>query len=227
MFETPPRPPESIAVLLDRARGLAGWPLGRVARRFGLPVPPDLRRHKGWIGQLLETALGASAGSRAVPDFPHLGVEMKSLPVTAQGRPRESTYVCTAPLDGSLEPTWEESWVRRKLSTVLWVPVVGDAATSPGERVVGTAWLWSPSADEDAALRRDFEQISALIATGELWHLDATHGEVMQLRPKAANRDQGTWALDQDSEWVRANPRGFYLRPAFTRGLLSRALRLL
>ncbi|MCB9683320.1 MAG: DNA mismatch repair protein MutH, partial [Alphaproteobacteria bacterium] len=194
-----------------------------VAARFGLPVPDDLRRHKGWIGQLVETALGATASSRALPDFPHLGIELKTLPVDATGRPRESTYVCTLPLDGSLERDWDSSWVRHKLSAVLWVPVVGDDA--PGDRVVGTPFVWHPSAEEEALLRADWEAVADLAALGELWHLTARHGKVLQVRPKAASASSRAWVRGEEG-WVRDNPRGFYLRPTFTHGVLARHLRL-
>lgn len=219
-------PPASEDELVARAERLAGRPLAWVADRVGMEVPRDLRRAKGWIGQVLEAALGATAGNRAEPDFPHLGVELKTLPVTEEGRPRETTYVCTAPLDGSLEASWEESWVRRKLSRVLWIPVIGAGAVPPGERIVGAPLLWSPSVEEDRALRADWEELTGLVLAGELWQIEARRGRVLQLRPKAASADELVWTLDEDGEWVRENPRGFYLRTAFTRALLERSFLL-
>lgn len=219
-----PGPPPDEATLVDRARGLAGRDLAWIAGGLGVPVPADLRRHKGWVGQLLETALGATAASRAEPDFPHLGVEMKTLPVHDDGRPRQSTYVCTAPLDGRLARTWEESWVRRKLSRVLWVPVLGEGEV--GARRVGTPFLWSPDAAEDAALREDWTALTELIALGELWHLTARHGHVLQLRPKGATGADRVWTADESGDAVLETPRGFYLRPAFTGAILRRSLRV-
>jgi len=154
MPEFRPSPPHTVDELFARADKLAAHPLAHVAERFGIPVPKDLRRAKGWIGQLLETALGATAKSRPEPDFPHLGVELKTLPVTPEGAPRESTYVCTAPLDGSAGARWEDSWVCHKLSCVLWIPVVGAGSVPVGERVIGSPLLWRPSPEEDAALPR-------------------------------------------------------------------------
>ncbi len=219
-------PPTDEAELLARADALAGLPLARLAARYGLRAPPDLRRDKGWIGLLVETALGATASSRAEPDFPHLGVELKTLPVRADGRPHESTYVCTAPLDGSLAARWEDAWVRHKLARVLWVPIVGEPGTAPGERVVGAPLLWSPSPEEEATLRADWEALTESLALGELWQIDARKGEALQLRPKAARADDHTWTIDADGEWAAANPRGFYLRARFTRALLARHYRV-
>ena len=217
-----PSPPESIDILLERARRIAGREMAWLAREHGQAVPPDLRRAKGWIGQLLEAELGATGGSKAQHDFPHLSVELKTLPVTPLGKVRESTYVCTAPLDGSMRPTWDECWVRRKLSCVLWIPIVGDSQLPPGQRRVGSPLLWRPDSEEEALLRQDWEALSEMIALGELWQLDAKKGRALQSRPKAARASEMTWMLDDQAEWVQANPRGFYLRAGFTQTLVNR-----
>lgn len=222
--EPRPRPPADEAQLLARATALAGWPVRVVAERFGLPTPADLRRHKGWVGQLLEYALGASAGSRAEPDFPHLRVELKTVPVDAQAVPRESTYVCVCTMDGVvLGKGWEESWVRRKLSRVLFVPVVSLADEEVGDRIIGAPVFWEPAEEDVRRLRADWEEITERISLGDLARLDATIGEVLQLRPKAANLAETTWVLDGDAEWVETGPRGFYLRRSFTREILARS----
>lgn len=216
-------PPHSEAELLQRVDGLAGRTLGEVAGALHTPVPADLSRNKGWIGQVLEAVLGANAGSRPVPDFEALGVELKTLPVDASGRVRESTFVSTAAMDGSLAHRWEESRVFHKLSAVLWVPIVGQGA--PGERLVGSGFLWRMTADEEAVLKRDWEELAGLLHLGEHWQIDARRGEALQLRPKAAHSDDLTWTLGPEGDWVRAGPVGFYLRASFTGGLLRSRFR--
>jgi len=218
------QPPRDQAELFARADALAGRPLAWVAQQLMMGVPPDLRRAKGWIGQVLELALGASSGSQAQCDFPHLGVELKTLPVDPTGRPTQSTFVCTAPLDASGVTRWEDCWVRQKLSRVLFVPIVGNGP--PGERIIGAPVLWTPSEEEDAALRHDWEELTELCAMGELWQVDGRRGEVLQLRPKAADSDQRTWHVDADGRWVAATPRAFYMRAKFTGAVLARALAL-
>jgi DNA mismatch repair protein MutH len=217
-------PPSSEAVLLARAEALAGRSLAWLAEVHEVRVPEDLRRDKGWIGNLVEAALGATAGSRAEPDFPHLGVELKTLPVDARGRPRESTYVCTAPLDGSLSHTWEACWVRHKLARVLWVPIVGTAEVAIGDRIIGAPVLWSPTEEEERVLRADWESLTEAIALGETWQLEGRKGTALQLRPKAAHAREMTWVVDDEGEWAQVNPRGFYLRPSFTHAVLARYL---
>jgi DNA mismatch repair protein MutH len=212
-------PPHTETELLERARALAGRTLGELARLQPMAVPADLRRHKGWVGQLVEGRLGADGGSQAAPDFVHLGVELKTLPVDARGLPCESTYVCTVPLDNVGE-SWEDSWLRKKLARVLWLPVQADKAVPLAERRVGSAILWSPSAAEEALLRRDWEELTERILLGELEQISARLGEVLQMRPKAASSRSLRDATGQHGERIRTNPRGYYLRPAFTAAIL-------
>ena len=75
-------PPKNEDELLQRARNIAGLTLADLAERFNLAVPTDTRHAKGWIGQLIELTLGATAASLAEPDFQQIGIELKTLPLT-------------------------------------------------------------------------------------------------------------------------------------------------
>jgi DNA mismatch repair protein MutH len=202
--------------LLQRARRLAGRPLSFLAEQQGLEVPPDQRRAKGWVGQLLERSLGATGASRAVPDFEALGVEMKTLPVDTRGMPRETTFVATLDPGDSDAMRWETSSIRKKLARVLWIPVEAEPEIVLRDRRVGTALLWSPSAEQEAALRADFEEIVDLIAEGFGETVTAERGRYLQLRPKGANSQSLRWTIDTDGAPVRTPPRAFYLRTSFT-----------
>lgn len=216
----PPRP-ASQAELLQRAEQLAGSSLDELAAQAGLRLPQDLRRAKGWVGQLLEWHLGASAGSKPEQDFPELGIELKTLPIDRQGRPLESTFVCVAPLTGITGLDWVHSNVRNKLGCVLWVPVLAERTLPLAERRLGTPFLWIPSAQEEQLLRQDWEELMELIAGGQIEHISAHHGQVLQLRPKAANGRILTTAIGAEGQLIQTRPRGFYLRPRFTAALLA------
>lgn len=218
----PNPPPRSEDELLARAVGMAGAPLAALAAGQRRPVPSDSRRAKGWAGQLIETYLGATAGSRSEPDFQLIGVELKTIPVSREGEPRESTYVCTVPLTGASSRHWRGSNVYAKLARVLWVPVVSDADTAPGDRVLGWPLLWSPSAQEEAALAADWHELMDMVCLGELEHISAHHGACLQIRPKAADSRARRWGIGESGEHVRTLPRGFYLRPSFTRAILEK-----
>jgi DNA mismatch repair protein MutH len=215
-------PPASDAVLLGRARELAGVSLGEIAGQFGLLVPESQLRAKGWVGMLVEKALGASAGSRAEPDFPALGIELKTLPIDASGQPRESTFVCTVELNRIPEIEWDESRVKKKLDHVLWFPVEAERAIPMHERRLGEPLLWAPAPEEEAALRFDWEELAGRIACFGTESVTAHLGQFLQVRPKAAHSRVKTRVVDGTGEPYSANPRGFYLRTAFTQALLAK-----
>jgi DNA mismatch repair protein MutH len=218
----PISPPATEAELLVRARAVSGSTLGDIAAGLGVETPLDQRRAKGFTGLLLERALGATASSRAQPDFEPLGIELKTLPVDLRGRPRESTFVCTIPLTEIGEVEWEQSRVRRKLSRVLWMPIEADPNLTLAARRIGTPLLWSPDPDDERDLRFDWEELAGLIGRGQLESITGHMGRFLQIRPKAASSRARRRGVDRDGAFYSALPRGFYLRPAFTGRILER-----
>lgn len=214
--------PQSEQELLQRALMMAGLTLGELAAQIGVNCPENLQRDKGWVGQLFEVFLGATAGSKPTQDFEELGVELKSIPVGHDGRPLETTFVSVAPLTGIRGLRWENSHVRNKLSRVLWIPVEGEREIPVCDRHVGMPMLWSPSPEEEAQLRNDWEELLDLVSLGKIESITARHGEYLQMRPKAANGRVLTDAFGENGQPIRTLPRGFYLRKSFTEQLLRR-----
>ncbi|OOF63056.1 DNA mismatch repair endonuclease MutH [Rodentibacter pneumotropicus] len=212
--------PQTLTQLLERAQAIAGLSFGELADDLGIPAPPDLKRDKGWVGMLLETALGASAGSKAEQDFAHLGVELKTLPINEQGFPLETTFVSLAPLVQNSGVQWENSHVRHKLSCVLWIPVEGSRHIALRDRHIGSPILWQPSPKQERQLKQDWEELMEYITLGRLNEITARIGEVMQLRPKGANSKAITKGIGKNGEVVETLPLGFYLRKEFTAGIL-------
>lgn len=219
----PVAPPRSERELWERARRLAGRTVAELARDAGIAVPADQRRAKGLVGNLVERALGATGANTDAPDFPDLGVELKTIPVARDGRPRESTFVCTIDLRSIADTDWHGSRARRKLARVLWVPVESEADVPLGQRRLGAPVLWSPARDEEDALRGDWEEIARLIGRGDVEMIDARAGQCLQVRPKARDGRSRGRAADADGAPVRTLPRGFYLRATFTARILHAA----
>ena len=213
--------PQTLEQLLSQAQSIAGLTFGELADELHIPVPPDLKRDKGWVGILLERALGATAGSKAEQDFSHLGVELKTLPINAEGYPLETTFVSLAPLVQNSGVKWENSHVRHKLSCVLWMPIEGSRHIPLRERHIGAPILWKPTADQERQLKQDWEELMDLIVLGKLEQITARIGEVMQLRPKGANSRSITKGIGRNGEVIETLPLGFYLRKAFTAGILN------
>lgn len=219
-----PAPPESESELMDRVRSIAGQSLCALGEAFGQSVPTDSRRAKGWAGQLVEQHLGGTAGSRPVPDFELIGVELKTLPVDRKGSVLESTYVTTVPLAKGADAPWEASTVQKKLHRVLWLPILAEKSMAVGDRRVGTGFLWTPDSAEEELLSADWDYLMDRVLMGEVDDISAREGEVLQIRPKAANAAARTSGLGADGQAVDVLPRGFYLRSKFTEGLLHRHL---
>jgi DNA mismatch repair protein MutH len=200
-------PPRDEAELLARALALRGT---RVQS-------PGVHR-KGKVGELVERALGATGGSTATWDFPELRVELKTIPVdAARGVPSESTFVCAVSLADADRAEWATSWVRAKLSRVLWVPV---EEQEDGARSIGEARLWSPSPEQERVLAGDFEEILGRVGFGDVEGVTAHLGRWLQLRPKAAHGRVRTLVRAAEGEMVATVPRGFYLRARFTGAIL-------
>ncbi|MDB1123057.1 DNA mismatch repair endonuclease MutH [Vibrio algarum] len=214
--------PKTEAELLQRARDIAGLSFFELAETANMIVPANLKRDKGWVGQLLEWHLGAVAGSKPQQDFLDLGIELKSIPIGHTGKPLETTFVCVAPLIGVHGLTWEKSHVRQKLSKVLWIPVEGEREIPLAARKVGSPILWSPNDEEENALQQDWEELMEMIVLGQVEKITAKHGEVMQLRPKAANSRVFTEAYGATGKSIKTTPRGFYLRTQFTNQIIKR-----
>ena len=213
--------PQTLEQLLSQAQSIAGLTFGELADELHIPVPPDLKRDKGWVGMLLERALGATAGSKAEQDFSHLGIELKTLPINAEGDPLETTFVSLAPLVQNSGVKWENSHVRHKLSCVLWMPIEGSRHIPLRERHIGAPILWKPTAEQERQLKQDWEELMDLIVLGKLDQITARIGEVMQLRPKGANSRSVTKGIGKNGEIIDTLPLGFYLRKEFTAQILK------
>lgn len=216
--------PQNETELLQRAKSIAGLTLGELAAELNILVPPDLKRDKGWVGMLIETALGAKAGSKAEQDFAHLGIELKTIPINSQGFPLETTFVSLAPLIQNSGVNWVTSHVRYKLSKVLWIPVQGERQIPLAERYIGNPILWQPTSEQERKLQQDWEELMDYIVLGKVEQINARLGQVLQLRPKGANSKALTKGIGQNGEVIQTLPLGFYLRKEFTAEILRNFL---
>jgi DNA mismatch repair protein MutH len=215
------KPPVTEQELLARSKTLAGMTVLQVAKHVNLPVPENQNRHKGWIGNLAEVYLGATASNLAEPDFQLIGVELKTIPMTGPDLPKESTYICTVNLTETSGISWQTSVVRKKLARVLWLPVEADKSIALKHRRFGNAFLWSPDAAQQRVLKNDWEEIMELICIGELDQVSSSLGTYLQVRPKAANAGSLGRSYSEEGDMSSTLPRGFYLRSSFTRTLFE------
>ncbi|PJD93891.1 MAG: DNA mismatch repair endonuclease MutH [Legionella sp.] len=202
--------------LLARCRLIEGYSLRQLASHLHLVIPEHALQRKGWAGGALEKALGANAGNQPLPDFMELGIELKTLPVNASGKPAESTFITSIPLLTIQEQTWETSQCWAKLQRVLWIPIEADPLIPYAHRRIGKAKLWTPSAAEQTTLAQDWTELTAMVSMGRLHELSASMGEYLQIRPKAADAKALCYGFDEQGQKILTLPRGFYLRSTFT-----------
>lgn len=218
--------PQTEAQLLQYCENIAGYSLSELADITNIPVPKDLRKNKGWVGQLIEWHLGATAGSKPEQDFKHLGIELKTIPIDRQGKVLETTFVCSTPILQTTHLTWENSNIRNKLSKVLWLPVQGEREVPLSERIVGNGFLWTASAKQEQLMQQDWNELMEKIALGKIEQISARDGQVIQLRPKAANGSVVTDAYGEQGQLIKVRPRGFYLKKVFTQDIINQQFHL-
>ncbi len=218
--------PQTEAELLARCQALTGLSLQNIAAECNQAIPKSLSHAKGWVGQLMELYLGADGTNQSQPDFAHLGIELKTIPLNANMQARESTYVCTAPLretrHQSLLPSrWQDSRVRHKLAKVLWVPIEADPSIPLPNRQVGSPLLWVLPPELESILQQDWEELTEMLYCGQIAEISAKQGVYLHIRPKAAHSRILNVTHDAQGEALWVNPRGFYLRSAFTNHILK------
>ncbi|HSX20186.1 MAG TPA: DNA mismatch repair endonuclease MutH [Gammaproteobacteria bacterium] len=214
-------PPKNLIELQQRCQQITGQTIGHLAETLRLPVPSNLLHAKGWMGQLIELHLGASAASKALPDFPDLGIELKTVPVDGKNKPLESTYVCTVQAN-EFALNWHESWVCQKLKHVLWVPVRSDKSLPIAKRVIQSPIFWHMDAATENTMRTDWEELMEMLQLGYGKELSAKYGTILHIRPKAANSKTLINYVDAQGQDTKIVPKGFYLRANFTREILAR-----
>ena len=215
-------PPESVAELMLRANALAKHSIGEIAAALGIPLPSKPKRAKGFVGQLMELALGASPDAFDQPDFPHLGIELKTIPIGVNAHrliPRESTFVCSVSMATAGEETWEGSRLLRRLQRVLFIPIDAANIAALPHRYVHRPYLWQPCEEELAILRTDWEDLMGALGAGYTSSISAHRGRLLQLRPKARSSRVRTIGTGEDGV-AEVLPLGFYLRARATHAIL-------
>ena len=214
--------PQTTNELLTLCENIAGLTLFELAEIANIKMANNLLTNKGWVGQLIEWHLGATAGSKPEQDFKHLGIELKTIPIDRHGKVLETTFVCSTPLMNTAQLNWENSNICNKLSQVLWVPVLGEREIPLADRIVGCGFLWQASVQETALLKNDWNELMEKIALGKIESISAKDGQVVQLRPKAANGKCLTDAFGENGELIKVRPRGFYLKKTFTQQIINK-----
>jgi DNA mismatch repair protein MutH len=217
-------PPKTEEELQERCRAIEGLSFAQLSMRLNLAIPLNPNQRKGWVGQALECALGTDASNKSIPDFQELSIELKTLPIGKSGRPTESTFITSIPLLTIHEQNWKSSQCYAKLKRVLWFTIEGDTDIPYAHRRIGQGFIWSPNEQQERILAADWDYLTLLISTGQLETINASLGDYLHIRPKAANGKSLCYGFDIQGNKIKTLPRGFYLRSSFTNELITSTL---
>ncbi|MGN1281205.1 MAG: DNA mismatch repair protein MutH [Succinivibrio sp.] len=217
--------PKTFEELIANLDSIMGKTIAELAKRAQLPLPISPTHGKGFTGELLEIILGASAQNLPIPDFPELGLELKTIPVNRSLEPLESTFLCHAPLTNIRSLTFENSALYSKILRVLFILISAEKNMDFTERKIEGYFFFTPDDNQLKQLRCDFNELYELVKTGCVNQINARLGQIIQMRPKAANGQALTECIGPDGEVIRTRPRGFYMRREFTKKLIEKYLR--
>ena len=191
-----------------------GYPVRSLSQQF-----TTNHQHKGLAGHLIERALGVTNSSLPQPDLPEWGIEIKTIPITAQGMPLEHTFInkISLPFD---ESSFEKSSTWLKMKKILWVPLIGERSCIGLEKIIGNPFLWTPDHQTAEQLREDWYEITAYLRLGEYYSITSHLGEYLHVRPKAANSSEKIHLLI-NGHLQNILPIGFYLRKTLTSMLIA------
>lgn len=219
----PVAPPQTLFQLQQYLFKIKGKTIGDISESLGIEVISDLRLNTGWIGNLIETSLGAVAGSKPTQDFPLLGIELKTVSMSSSGKVLNDVFVSSLPLETFMLQGWETCHLLYKLQHVLFLPVENQTDLAIAERKIGQGVFWQPTTEQLNIIFNDWQQIMELITYGDLNHLKANIGAALCVRVKALSKLQSKAIIDHDGYKQRVVPLSFYLRRSFVQSILDMA----
>ncbi len=193
------------ATTIAQLATLKGLTVGEVASRSGLSVD----RSKSAAASVIRRVLGLKSQGR-VGDFERFGVETKLVPLDGRGHPVEATSFPSFVHEELAFETWEDSDLLGRLNRILFVPVTREKGQAQAEAVIGKAFFWSPAEAELEGIRREWENVRALISAGLACELPkASQTKFIHVRPKARDaRDSdpapGGFDVTKKCFWLNA-----------------------
>jgi DNA mismatch repair endonuclease MutH len=199
--------------ILARARLLDGKRLGELPEaRF---TTGSASRSKAEVGHLIEAFFGIPRNSRAEADFPGANIELKVVPLrrTPDGfRAKERTFLSMIDYHAIVGETWDSASVRKKLS-ILFVFYQDKLGIPKEEFEILGVELFIPDERQLALLGADWVRVQAKVRHGRAHLLTETDGRIMTPSTKGAGGGQ---LRSQPFGEIKAKPRAFALKPAFT-----------
>lgn len=214
-------PPKDIATLTKRLNLILGRSIGELATIAKVALPESNLACKGISGQLIEIFLGANAHNLSEPDFINLQIELKTLPVNQDLVPQESTFICSADINPERFILFERSALYHKLKHVLFVLLQAPKGLAIKDRRIIGYFFYQPSKEELELIATDYNEFCELIFSSQARNINGSLGNIIQMRPKAANSNVFTPIRDNQGQTTYVSPKGYYLRARYTKQLVA------
>lgn len=177
-------------------------------------------RTKGRVGQHVESYFGLRMNSEAGPDFPHLGVELKTVPLRRHksGRTlsaKERTFITQINYDSIHRQPFDESSLDTKTRHTLYVFYEWQRDQPTTETSVLRAYLHERDAAAIDMARRAYAHVVAEVKAGRA-HL-LSEGDTLGIGP--ATKDAGGAWAPQPFGREQARRRAFAWKAAYTTAL--------
>jgi DNA mismatch repair endonuclease MutH len=201
--------------ILSRARALEGQPIGRFVALERANRVCDAT-NKGGMGALYESYFGIKTNSDQAPDFSGAAIELKSVPVLMDPRPRrikERTMLTMISYEKLAGEQWRTASIRKKLDRILFVFYGYEYGVELRGLKTLKVHLWSPSADVLPFLEDDWSVVHDKVARGLAHTISEADGRILGAATKSAD---STRRRGQPRSAIPAKPRAWALKPAFT-----------
>lgn len=200
--------------ILSKARELEGRPIGHfVASKWADRVCDA--SNKGRMGGLYESYFGIPANSDQAPDFSGAAIELKSVPILMDPRPKrvkERTILSMIDYERLLGERWASASIRKKLDKVLFVFYGYQRGSELGSLETLKVHLWSPSTDILPFLEDDWSVVHEKVTQGLAHTISEADGRILGAATKSADSSK---RRAQPRSTVPAKPRAWALKPAF------------
>lgn len=205
--------------LLKHAKSLKGKKI------HDLLAGKDFDSGKGAIGNIIEReGFGIANNNDARPDFAHLGIELKALPlkVDAKGglRVKERTKVCSINYKELIKERWDASHAKSKLIKILFVFYRYDSKSPNHSQILDFHLFHLGNADEPL-ISSDWHRTQQRVQDGKAHELSESENVVLAAsRSGAGKLSEDKWPEQPNQIYqARARQRAFSLKPSFTRAI--------
>ncbi|WP_168892811.1 MutH/Sau3AI family endonuclease [Enterobacteriaceae endosymbiont of Plateumaris pusilla] len=205
-------------ILLLRASLITGHYLINIAKWLNYNIPINLNKDKGWIGKLIELyLLGNKQKNTFNQDIPQIGIEIKTIPIDEKGNTINDTFICSFPLINKKVFIWNKSKLYKKLSKILWIPIITKSKNTPlSMRVIGKPIIWKPSKKDYKKLYNDWIGLITLFISGNIENINYYNGTILVVKTKS-KKNKLIKTINKDNNIILTKSRAFYLKKNFTK----------